>query len=43
MTIEKPVFILSSSWRSGSTFLQRLITHSNEILIWGEAGGQSTT
>ena len=35
----KPVFIFSAGWRSGSTLLQRLLTASNELLIWGEAGG----
>ncbi len=34
-----PVFIFSSSWRSGSTLLQRYITRSKEILVWGETGG----
>jgi hypothetical protein len=38
MTI-KPVFIFSAGWRSGSTLLQRMLTASNELLIWGEAGG----
>lgn len=35
----KPVFIFSAGWRSGSTLLQRLLIASNELLIWGEAGG----
>ena len=35
----KPVFVFSSSWRSGSTMLQRYITASGEVLIWGETGG----
>jgi len=34
-----PTFILSAGMRSGSTLLQRMITASGEILIWGEAGG----
>jgi len=34
-----PIFIFSAGWRSGSTLLQRLISASNEVLIWGEAGG----
>lgn len=36
---DKPIFLFSASWRSGSTLLQRLITASSEALIWGEAGG----
>jgi hypothetical protein len=35
----KPVFIFSAGWRSGSTLLQRMLTASNELLVWGEAGG----
>lgn len=31
-----PVFVLASSWRSGSTLLQRLICSGGETLIWGE-------
>ncbi len=37
--VSGPIFIFSSSWRSGSTLLQRLINASNEVLIWGEPGG----
>lgn len=36
MSFEKPIFIFSSSWRSGSTLLQRYVTASGEALIWGE-------
>jgi hypothetical protein len=32
----EPIFILSAGWRSGSTFLQRLLTSANDIFIWGE-------
>lgn len=35
----KPIFIFSAGWRSGSTLLQRLLTASGDVLIWGEAGG----
>jgi len=35
----KPIFLFASSWRSGSTLLQRYITASGEALIWGETGG----
>lgn len=35
----KPVFILSASWRSGSTLLQRYITASGQVMVWGETGG----
>lgn len=37
--MSKPVFVLSSSWRSGSTLLQRFITATGEVLVWGETGG----
>lgn len=34
---ERPVFLLSAGWRSGSTLLQRmLMEHNEDILIWGE-------
>ncbi|HEB55831.1 MAG TPA: sulfotransferase [Gammaproteobacteria bacterium] len=38
-TNTSPIFIFSAGWRSGSTMLQRMITATNETLIWGEAGG----
>ena len=38
-SLPKPVFIFSSSWRSGSTLIQRYITASGEVLVWGENGG----
>lgn len=31
-----PIFILAAGWRSGSTFLQRLVTSATSVLIWGE-------
>lgn len=36
---ERPIFILSAGWRSGSTLLQRALTH--ECLVWGEPYGHS--
>lgn len=33
---ERPIFLLSAGWRSGSTLLQRLIMSDPEVLIWGE-------
>lgn len=33
---EKPIFLLSAGWGSGSTLLQRLITSSGSTLLWGE-------
>jgi hypothetical protein len=33
---DSPIFIFSAGWRSGSTLLQRLITSSENILLWGE-------
>jgi hypothetical protein len=32
----KPIFILSSSWRSASTLLARLVLSTDSCLIWGE-------
>lgn len=37
--MNRPIFIFSAGWRSGSTLLQRMITASGGALIWGEAGG----
>ena len=34
-----PVFLFSAGWRSGSTLLQRLITHGGEVMMWGEPFG----
>jgi hypothetical protein len=31
-----PVFIFAASWRSGSTWLQRLVMTAREIIVWGE-------
>jgi hypothetical protein len=33
---EMPIFLLSAGWRSGSTWLQRLILSSNDVMVWGE-------
>lgn len=33
---EQPIFILSSSWRAGSTLLQRIVTSDANVLVWGE-------
>lgn len=35
---KQPVFILAGSPRTGSTWLQRVLTSTGEILIWGETG-----
>ena len=32
----EPIFILAAGWRSGSTFLQRLVMSREEAFIWGE-------
>ncbi len=34
--MDRPVFILGCTFRTGSTFLQRLINSSGEVFIWGE-------
>jgi hypothetical protein len=39
--LERPVFLLSAGWRSGSTLLQRLIISSGEVAMWGEPLGES--
>jgi hypothetical protein len=31
-----PIFILSAGWRSGSTFLQRIVASASNVFIWGE-------
>ena len=33
---EFPCFVFAASWRTGSTLLQRVITASGEIFVWGE-------
>lgn len=33
---ERPIFIFSAGWRSGSTLMQRLVVSSGEVAIWGE-------
>lgn len=33
---ERPIFLLSAGWRSGSTMAQRLIMSGGEVLMWGE-------
>lgn len=37
--IAPPTFIFSAGWRSGSTLVQRLVTSTGQILVWGEVGG----
>lgn len=34
-----PIFIFSAGWRSGSTLLQRYLTATGGVLMWGECGG----
>jgi len=33
---DRPVFVFSAGWGSGSTLLQRLLISSGELTIWGE-------
>jgi hypothetical protein len=33
---ERPIFVFSAGWRSGSTLLQRLLMSGGNALIWGE-------
>lgn len=39
VAMDRPVFILGCTFRTGSTFLQRLINSSGEVFIWGENMG----
>jgi hypothetical protein len=36
---ERPIFLLSATWRSGSTLAQRLLMSGGDALIWGEPFG----
>lgn len=38
---DDPLFILSAGWRSGSTFLQRIVIASDRRLMWGEPFGRA--
>ena len=38
---ERPVFIFSAGWRSGSTLVQRLVFSSREVAVWGEPLGDA--
>ncbi|MEE9320236.1 MAG: sulfotransferase [Granulosicoccus sp.] len=33
---ERPVFVLSAGWGSGSTLIQRLLISSGKLIVWGE-------
>ena len=33
---EAPIFIFANTWRSGSTYLQRLIMDASDTVLWGE-------
>ncbi len=37
---EEPVFLLATSWRSGSTLLQRILCTDPSLLLWGEPFGR---
>lgn len=39
---EAPIFLLSSSWRAGSTLLQRILVTDTRLLLWGEPFGEMT-
>lgn len=38
---DRPVFLLASGWRSGSTLLQRLVMDSGTVFVWGEPYARS--
>ena len=37
---DEPILTLASSWRAGSTLLQRLLMSGGDAMIWGEPFGQ---
>ena len=37
---EDPIFIFATSWRSGSTLLQRILCTDRSLLLWGEPLGR---
>lgn len=37
--MQRPVFLFSTGWRTGSTLLQRLLCSHPDILVWGENRG----
>ena len=37
MSVASPIFVLASSWRTGSTLVQRLLSSSPDCVIWGES------
>ena len=39
--LERPVFLFGCTWRCGSTLLQRALSSSNELFVWGENQGMS--
>ncbi len=34
--VDRPVFVLAPTWRCGSTLVQRLLTASGDVWLWGE-------
>jgi hypothetical protein len=36
---ERPIFLFSAGWRTGSTLLQRVLCSHGDILVWGENRG----
>jgi hypothetical protein len=37
---EEPIFLLATSWRTGSTLLQRILVSNPRLLLWGEPLGR---
>ena len=37
---ESPIFLLATSWRSGSTLLQRILVTDRRVMLWGEPLGE---
>lgn len=37
--MDRPVFVLASAWRSGSTLVQRVLSSGPELFVWGESHG----
>ncbi len=40
---QRPIFIAGASHRTGSTLVQRLLNSADDVFIWGENAGASTT
>jgi hypothetical protein len=37
---ERPIFVLATGWRTGSTLMQRVLATDRRLLVWGEPWGR---